>query len=198
MEGFYFFPPFYDKLPKVGGKMLTVSYILSQLFAIIYYIIFAITYYMKNKKTILVLGVISIFIHSISYALLGGWTAVAMGLVAVLRNLIFISEEKKDKKNNIILYTLYLITISSGIFTYDSIFSVFPVIATILYTYSIWQSNTKTYKLLGVITGILCTIYNIYIKSIFGLIAEFVLTICSLHGYIIDLKGVKNEKIIKN
>ena len=78
--------------------MLTVSYILSQLFAIIYYILFAITYYMKNKKTILVLGVISIFIHSISYALLGGWTAVAMGLVAVLRNLIFISEEKKDKK----------------------------------------------------------------------------------------------------
>lgn len=178
--------------------MLTVSYVLSQLFAIIYYIIFAITYYMRNKKTILVLGVISIFIHSISYALLGGWTAVAMGLVAVLRNLILISEEKKDKKNNIILYTLYLITISSGIFTYDSIFSIFPVIATILYTYSIWQSNTKTYKLLGVITGILCTIYNIYIKSIFGIIAEFVLTICSLHGYIIDLKGVKNEKVIKN
>ena len=95
------------------------------------------------------------------------------------------------KKNNIILYTLYLITILSGIFTYNSIFSIFPVIATILYTYSIWQSNTRTYKLLGVITGILCTIYNIYIKSIFGIVAEFVLTICSLNGYIIDLKKNK-------
>lgn len=175
-----------------GIKMLTLSYILSQLFAIIYYIIFCITYYMKNKKNILVLGVVSIFIHSISYALLGGWSAVAMGIVAVLRNIIFIFEEKKEKKSNGILYTLFFITTFSGILTYHSIFSILPIIATLLYTYSIWQSNTKIYKLLGIITGILFVIYNIYIKSIFGIIAEFILTICSLHGYIIDLKNRKS------
>lgn len=168
--------------------MLTFSYILSQVFAIIYYILFDITYYMKNKKNILLLGVIGIFIHSISYALLGGWSAVAMGIVAVLRNIIFIFEEKKEKKNKIILYILFLITIISGIFTYDSIFSIFPVIATILYTYSIWQKNIRKYKLIGIITGILFVTYNIYVQSIFGIIAEFILTLCSLNGYIIDLK----------
>lgn len=173
--------------------MLTITYILSQIFAIIYYIMFAITYYMKNKKTILVLGVISIFIHSISYALLGGWTAVAMGIVAVIRNIIFIYEEKKNKKNIFILYTLFLITIVSGIFTYDGIISILPVLGTILYTYSIWQSNVKQYKLIGFITDVFLVIYNIYIKSIFGIIAEFILAICSSHGYLIDLKNDKNN-----
>lgn len=172
--------------------MFNFTYILSQVFAITYYILFAITYYMKNKKSILVLGVISIFIHSISYALLGGWTAVAMGIVAVLRNIIFIFEEKREKKNIIILYTLFSITIISGILTCDSIFSILPIVATILYTYSIWQKNIKTYKLLGVITGVLFVVYNIYVKSIFGIVAEAVLTICSLNGYIIDLKKFKN------
>lgn len=172
--------------------MLSISYILSQLFAVIYYILFAITYYMKSKKIILVLGVISIFIHSISYALLGGWTAVAMGIVAVLRNIIFIYEEKKNKKNILILYTLFLITIISGIFTYDGIISILPVVGTILYTYSIWQSNIKQYKLIGFITDVFLVIYNIYIKSIFGIISEFILGICSLHGYLIDLKNSKS------
>ncbi len=116
----------------------------------------------------------------------------AMGIVAVLRNIIFIFEEKKSKKNNIILYTLFLITIISGILTYYSILSILPIIATILYTYSIWQSNTKTYKLLGIITGVLFVIYNIYVKSIFGIIAESILTICSTHGYIIDFKNSKS------
>ena len=172
--------------------MLSISYILSQLFAVIYYILFAITYYMKSKKIILVLGVISIFIHSISYALLGGWTAVAMGIVAVLRNIIFIYEEKKNKKNILILYTLFLITIISGIFTYDGIFSILPIAGTILYTYSIWQSNIKQYKLIGFITDVFLVIYNIHIKSIFGVISEFILGICSLHGYLIDLKNSKS------
>lgn len=169
--------------------MLTLSYVLSQIFAITYYILFAITYYMRNKKSILILGVIGIFMHCISYSLLNAWSAVAMGIVAVLRNIIFIFEEKKEKKNIIILYILFLITIISGIFTYDSIFSVFPVIATILYTYSIWQKDIRKYKLIGFITGILFVIYNIYVQSIFGIVAESILTICKLNGYIIDLKN---------
>lgn len=178
--------------------MLTLSYVLSQIFAITYYILFDITYYMKNKKNILVLGVIGIFIHSISYALLGGWSAVAMGIVAVLRNIIFIFEEKKEKNNKIILYILFLITIVSGIFTYNSFFDVLPVIATILYTYSIWQKNIRKYKFIGIITGVLFVIYNIYVRSIFGIIAEFILALCSLNGYIIDLKSNKTIKCNKS
>lgn len=163
--------------------MVSFTYILSQFLAIIYYILFGLTYYMKDKRVILILGIISIFIHSISFILLGGFTAAAMSLVAVFRNILFILEDNKGKENKISLHILYLITVISGIFTYNNIFSLLPILATILYTYSIWQSDVKKYKLLGIVTGILYLIYNLYLRSIFGILMEFILTLCSFIGF---------------
>lgn len=168
--------------------MVSFTYILSQILALFYYILFGLTYYMKDKRVILVLGIISIFVHNISFVLLGGFTAAAMSLVAVFRNILFILEDKNGKENKISLYILYLITLISGIFTYHNIFSLLPILATILYTYSIWQSNVKKYKLLGIVTGVLYLIYNIYLRSIFGILMEFILTLCSFMGFVFDNK----------
>lgn len=168
--------------------MVSFTYILSQVLAIIYYILFGLTYYMKDKRVILILGIISIFIHGISFILLGGFTAAAMSLVAVFRNILFILEDKNGQINKISLYILYLITVISGILTYNNIFSLLPIMAVILYTYSVWQPNVKKYKLLGIVTGILYLIYNIYLRSIFGILMEFILTLCSFIGFIRDNK----------
>ena len=43
---------------------LTVSYILSQIFIIINYLFLAISYYSKNRKTVLCLGFISLIANS--------------------------------------------------------------------------------------------------------------------------------------
>lgn len=76
------------------------------------------------------------------------------------------------------------------IITYDGFFSLLSVFATMLYTYFVWQKNTTTYKLLGIPIGILWIAYNIYIFSIFGIILETILLICSISGYILE----KNSK----
>ena len=64
-----------------------------------------------------------------------------------------------------------------------------------LYTYSVWQKKTSIYKLLGIPVGILWILYNIYVQSIFGIILESLLLICSTTGYILE---VKKNKIIEN
>ena len=103
---------------------------------------------------------------------------------------------KKVTRNDIyLLLFIYVITIILTIFTYDGILSLMVVIGTMLYTYSIWQKDTKIYKLLGIPISFIWIIYNIYIKSIFAICFEIILLICEIIGVI--LEGNKNARIKK-
>jgi len=46
------------------------------------------------------------------------------------------------------------------------------VAATMIYTISIWQKNTKVYRLLGIPIGVAGMLYSVYIKSILGIVFE--------------------------
>ena len=110
---------------------ISTTYIISQVFVIIMYTLVSLTYYVS------------------------AYTGLAMCFVALIRNAIFLVDEKKNGKTEIIskkdiaiLLILFSITIISSIFTYDGIFSLLSVFATMLYTYSMWQKKTITYKIL--------------------------------------------------
>ena len=122
-------------------------------------------------------------------------------IVALIRNIIFIIDEKKNGKRDkinktdiSILIGLYVILGGFAILTYDGFLSLLSVFATMLYTYSVWQKKTIIYKFLGIPIGVLWVSYNIYVKSIFGVILEGILLICSVTGYILELKIIKNAK----
>ena len=180
---------------------LSLNYKISQVFVIIAYILLGITYYAKDRNKILLFNFLSLISNGIAFFFLEAWTGIAMVIVAIIRNIIFMIDEKKNgksqkiyKKDIAILLGLYCISIVFTIFTYDGFFSLLSVFATMLYTFSVWQKDTKTYKLLGIPIEILCISYNIYIKSIFGIVLESILAICSFTGYILEYKKFKTEK----
>ncbi len=177
---------------------LTISYILSQVFTIIMYVLLAITYYAKDRKKILILSFLSLVANGVAYFLLSAWSGLAMCIVALIRNIIFLLDERKNGKREqinkldiVILIILYAIAIVSAVFTYDGPLSLLSVIATMLYTFSVWQKKTNIYKLLGIPIGILWILYNIYVMSIFGIILESVLLICSTTGYMLERRKQK-------
>ena len=172
-----------------------ITYILSQIFTIITYVLLALTYYAKDRKKVLIISFLSIIANGIAYIFLTAWTGFAMCIVALIRNIIFLVDEKKNGKRDkinkidiIILIALYIISIISTVFTYDGFLSLLSVFATCLYTFSVWQKKTNIYKLLGIPIGILWILYNIYIMSIFGIILETILLICSITGYLLERK----------
>ena len=174
---------------------LTVTYVFSQIFTILMYALLAISYYAKKRKSLLILGFLSLIANALAYILLNAYTGLAMCIIALIRNVIFLIDERKNankdkitKKDVFILIILYVISIVSTIFTYDGIFSLLSVFATMLYTYSVWQKNTKIYKLLGIPVSILWILYNLYIVSIFGIILETVLLISSINGYYLEAR----------
>ena len=58
------------------------------------------------------------------------------------------------------------------------------VVATMLYTYSVWQKKTNVYKILGIIIEIVWIIYNIYISSIMGIVLHVLLSMSAIIGFI--------------
>lgn len=181
---------------------LTITYILSQLFTIIMYTLLGITYYTKDRTKILFLSILSNTSCGIAYLLLGAWSGLSMCLIAVSRELVNIIDEKKNGKRDYInkfdivfLIILYTLCIISAILTFEGLLSLVSIIATMIYTYSIWQKNPTIYKICGVPVGILWVIYNLYVKSIFGVILEATVLICSISGYYLDYKKNKQHSI---
>ena len=180
----------------------SVVYILSQVFTIITYGLLALTYYAKDRRKVLILNFLSLIVNGLAYIFLSAWSGFAMCIVALIRNIIFLMDEKKNGKREnvnktdiVILIILYLISIIFAIFTYEGFLSLLSVFATCLYTFSVWQKKTNIYKLLGIPIGILWILYNIYIKSIFGIILETLLLICSTTGYFLEVKKEKSVKL---
>ncbi|MBE5820304.1 MAG: YgjV family protein [Clostridiales bacterium] len=166
---------------------LTPMYIVSQLLVIIYYLIYSWTFHLKDSNKILIFGIIATIISSISYLLLNAYTGMAMCFVAIIRNLLF----TKSKKSVFNLVLIFILILFASIFTFNNYFSLFNIIATLLYTYALWQKNTKTYKLLGIIVNGLMIIYNIYISSIFGVVLISIAFVNSIVGFIKENKEIK-------
>ena len=108
-----------------------------------------------------------------------------MCIVAIIRNLLF-TKDGKSTRNLIIIVILIIL---SSILTFDSYFCLFNIIATIIYTYALWQKNTKVYKLLGIIVNGLMIIYDVYIKTFFGAILITISFISSIVGYLMEIKN---------
>lgn len=179
---------------------ITLIYIISQVITIIYYGILSLSYLLKDRTKILTANFVAHIGQTTAMAMLNGYTGAAMSVIMLFRDVTLLIQERRKSKGKeinkkvdvMILIITFILIVTLTIFTYNGPLSLLSVIATLITTFSLWQKDVKTYKILGLIAGILWLAYNIFIMSIMGIILELILVICSLVGYI---KDIKKEKI---
>ena len=186
----------------------TFEYILSQVLIVIVYILICTTYFLINRKRILVINIFVHIFHGASLWLLNGITGVAMNFIYILRDSFFVVDEKNrksselNKRDYIILLIFIALIICMSIFTFNGWESLLSVTATTISTIAIWQKKTKYYKLLGIPVSLAWVGYYIYLKSLFAIILESILLISTITGYILEIKktkkGVDHEKLDEN
>lgn len=161
---------------------LTATYILSQIFFLVNYIVLMVTYQIKKRNIIVLLNLCGCIAMMIAYLLLEAYAGLAMVFVSIARNIIFLIDEKINgrndvttKKDFIIMGVLLIACALCAIPTYEGIWSLAAIVATMAYTISSTQKNIKVYRWMGLISGTSWIIYNIYIKSIVGIVFELVL-----------------------
>lgn len=181
---------------------ITISYVLSQIFIIINYVLLIITYQLKNRKSILLFNFAGLIATCLSFAMLEVWSGLLTSVIAIIRNVIFwVSESKRKQLENatykdiILLIIIYIMLLVSLVITYSNIWSVLPAVTTMVYTYSIWQKDTSIYKILGIVVSILSITYSVYIFSVCGALLEAIMLVSAIVGIIRSLNK-KTKKYI--
>ena len=144
------------------------TYFLSQIFVCLCYAFLGLTYVIKKRTWILYFSLMALLFNGLHYSLLKAWAGVGVVCIAIVRNVLFLIQQKikvLDKyviDDWIILIFLMIISITTAFWTYDSVLSLFSIVASMVYTISVWQKNIKVYKILGILSGLLNIVYFIF------------------------------------
>ena len=153
---------------------------------------------------ILYFSLAALLFNGIHYSLLKAWAGVGVVCIAVVRNILFLIQQKIKALDKyviddwIILIFLLIISAITAVWTYDGILSLFSIFASVIYTISVWQKNIKIYKILGIVSGLLNIVYFVFIGSNFGIVLESIVcavTIVFTILYFIEEKKKSSLKI---
>ena len=146
-------------------------FILAQIIGGIVLILTVISVQFKTKEKILMCQIIANVLVSIQYFLLDALTGGVVAIINVIRCIIFYFYKKKNMKPSIVFLGVFIIVaVVSGILTWQSIYSIIPIIAAIVFTYGLWQDNIKITRTCTAITAGNWSIYNIIVKAYAGAI----------------------------
>lgn len=138
----------------------------------------------KKREKILLFQFWANGLYMVEYALLGAISASSMNLVSTLRCLVFYKGEKEKSFVGLMLFCIIVIIL--GIFTYDGILSIIPVVITLFYTISSWFKNPFWNRITVLVAAIIWIYYNFSVGAyitVVGNVFEIISGIISLVRY---------------
>lgn len=151
-----------------------MSFILAQICGLIALILTVISVQFKTKEKIVVCFIFANMIVAIQFFLLNAITGAIISIINAIRCIIFYYYKKKDKKPSLIILIIFeIIAIISGIVSWQDIWSILPIIVTVIYTYGLWQDNVTIIRITTGIAGLGWMIYDLIVMAYVGAIQEF-------------------------
>lgn len=148
-------------------------FILAQICGVIALILTVISVQFKTKEKIVMCSVFANLVVAIQYFLLNAITGAVISVINTVRCIIFYYYKKKDKKPSLIVLLIFeIIAIVSGITSWQNIWSIIPIIVTVVYTYGLWQDNVKVIRITTALAGFGWAIYDIIVMAYVGAIQE--------------------------
>lgn len=178
---------------------MNIYEILAQIFGAIALLFLVLSYQSDKRNNFLLMALISDMFFAINFILLGAASGFATSLISVCKEIIFYRDETKKRKTSVItLLIIEIVIIIAGIFTYEGIVSLLPLIVCFIYTIGQWQTNLKVSYGIGVISGILLLTYNMFIGAYSAALSGVLELISSSTGLMkLVLKEKLNKRISK-
>lgn len=148
-------------------------FILAQICGIIALILTVISVQFKEKEKIMICMILANVIVAIQYFLLNALTGAVISLLNTIRCIVFYTYKKKNKNPSLMTLVIFeIIAILSGMVTWQDMWSLIPIVVTVIYTYGLWQDNVKIIRITTAIVGLGWAIYNIVVQAFVGAIQE--------------------------
>ena len=174
--------------------MHDLTFILAQILGILAVVFNIVVVHFNSKEKILIYMAISNLVVAIQFFLLNAITGGIVSLINVIRCIVFYIYKKENKKPSLFVLIIFeLIVVISGIFSWQNIWSILPIIATATYTYGIWQDDVLKIKYISAITGGEWALYDIIVRAYVGVIQGIIQVISSIIA-IVRYKKIEVKK----
>lgn len=141
-------------------------FILAQICGLIALLITVINIQLKSKEKIVMFNVWANVAVAIQYFLLGAYTGAVISVLNAIRDVVYFLFKKKNFKPSVLVLLIFeTVAMITGIISWQNIWSIIPIVVTIIYTYGLWQDNVKILRITTVIIGYGWTIYDIVVKA---------------------------------
>lgn len=168
-----------------------MRFVIAQICGIVVLLSMLIGVHFKTKEKILLSNVLANTAAIFQYLLLSALTGALVSLLNTIRCVVFYLIKKKDLKPSLIVLLVFeVITIITGIITWDGLSSILPIIGTFVYTYGLWQDNITIIRITSALVCICWLMYDATVGAIVDIIQKASQTISS----IVALMRNKNKK----
>ena len=190
------------------GDWTSATYVASQIVTAIAYFVGACSFFVKNRRRILLIIILENIVLAMAFVLLDSWVGVGMCGVAIVRDIVQLiigskstttaSEQQKINKTDTALLFVWIIApFVITLFTYEHPLDWFALVATLIFVFSIWQKNVFFYRFLGIFVSIAWLIYQAALSSLFGVIFEGIILMVTIAGVIHYVVKHKRKQISK-
>lgn len=127
----------------------------------------------KNRKRILIFQSLGSFLWMVQFILLGSYTGAIVNSISVIRNVFYYFKDKnKLFSSKWLPFLAGILYVICGIFTFDGILSVLPVIAALIASVAFYITEEKKIRILSLFVSPLWMVYDIFAPSIAGVLTE--------------------------
>lgn len=171
--------------------MKETLYMIGQLLSIVAVILGFISFQMKNAKGILAFQIITAFVFSAHYFLIGAMTAVALNFLGGVKAIFFYLRNKRGGKDRWMPIAFTAVTVVASLLTWDNWYSALIMIGLVVNCISMSFSDPNKMRMAMLIKSPLCLVYNALVFSAGGIIYESAVLTSSILGIVREHKGAK-------
>lgn len=166
--------------------MITIEWILSQIFAFLGLIFIVISFQQKETKNLKKLNLIATIFIFIGLCFLGNMSAITIGCIGVIRNIIslFFSYKPPANKNikSIISIIIIFALIILNIIFWTNLLNLLSILMGSLQVYTFMQESAEKIRKYSVVTEIIAIIYFTLLASPTNIVIEIVSLISAIIG----------------
>ena len=170
--------------------------LLAQIIGVFAVITFLLSYQQKKRKNIIVWNATSRILYILQYLILGAYEGVVLDILGTVSSVAAQKKDSKIIKKNLIFFIIgiNLLIITAGLFLYENIFSLFPIVGVVLHTSAFWITEEKIIRRVSFIGSPFWLVYNLASLAYGSAIGD-ILSMISIGTaiYRYDIRGKANS-----
>lgn len=124
---------------------------------------FLLSYQQKKRKNIIMWNVTSRVLYIIQYLLLGAFEGAVLDILGMISSVAAQKKHNKIIEKYVVLFVciINIIILAAGLFLYENVFSLFPIMGVILHTSAFWITNERIIRIVSFLGSPFWLIYNL-------------------------------------